>query len=85
MPARTALAHRSGSGGDAFGSVVADQTLEVGETRVAVPQLILRDEMEGRGGLVGMDVLRGTILTVRADPARSVIWQVPAAIDPRTK
>jgi hypothetical protein len=66
------------SGGDAFGSVVADQTLEVGGVRVAVRQLILRDEMEGRGGLVGMDVLRGTILTVSADPARPVIWQVPA-------
>jgi hypothetical protein len=45
--------------------------------RVPIPQLILRDEMEGRGGLVGMDVLRGTILTVSADPARAVIWQVP--------
>jgi hypothetical protein len=73
------------SGGDAFGSVVADQTLEVGEARVAVAQLILRDEMAGRGGLVGMDVLRATILTVSADPARPVIWQVPAANDAPTK
>lgn len=64
-------------GGEAFGSHVADQTLVVGEARVAVRQLIVRDHMDGRGGLVGMDVLRGTVLTVSADPARPVIWQVP--------
>jgi hypothetical protein len=73
------------SGGEAYGSVVADQTLLVGERRVAIPQLIVRDEMPGRGGLVGMDVLRGTVLTVSADPARSVIWQVPAATDMLTE
>jgi hypothetical protein len=74
--------HSTGKGvseGEAFGSAVADQTLMVGEARVPVPHLILRDQMEGRGGLVGMDVLRGTVLTVSADPARPVIWQVPAA------
>jgi hypothetical protein len=63
-------------GSEAFGSVVTDQTLRVGDARLSLDRLLVRDEMEGRGILVGMDVLRGTILTVSADPSRPVFWQV---------
>ncbi len=42
-----------------------------------MPRLVVIGDVDGRGILVGMDVLRGTILTVSADPARPVFWQVP--------
>jgi hypothetical protein len=29
-------------------------------------------------GMVGMDVLRGTVLACTADARRPVVWQVPA-------
>lgn len=64
-------------GSEAYGSDVADQTLLVGDARVPVGRLILRDEMEGRGILVGMDVLRGTVLAVNGDPNRAVFWMLP--------
>ena len=64
-------------GGEAYGAVVAGRTLLVGDARVSVPRLILRDEMDGRGILVGMDVLRGTVLAVSGDPSRPVFWMVP--------
>ena len=65
-------------GSESFGSVVTDQTLRVGDARLPLARLLVRDDMEGRGILVGMDVLRGTILTVSADPSRPVFWQVRA-------
>jgi hypothetical protein len=65
-------------GSESFGSVVTDQTLRVGDARLSLDRLLVRDDMEGRGILVGMDVLRGTILTVSADPSRPVFWQVRA-------
>jgi hypothetical protein len=74
---------RGVSGGEAFGSVVADKTLAVGGARVAIRRLILRDDREGPGMIVGMDVLRGTVLAVSEVPARPVLWQVPARTDPR--
>jgi len=65
-------------GSESFGSEVADQTLIVGDARIPVRRLILRDAMEDRGLLVGMDVLRGTVLAVNGDPAKPVLWVVPA-------
>jgi hypothetical protein len=29
-------------------------------------------------GMVGADVLRGTVLACAADPGRRVIWQIPS-------
>lgn len=69
---------RGVGGTESFGNVVTDQVLRVGEAQVPISRLIVRDDMAGRGILVGMDVLRGTILTVSADPARPVFWQLPA-------
>jgi hypothetical protein len=67
---------RGVGGGESFGAELRDQTLIVGETSLPLTTLIVSPEMDGRDGLVGMDVLRGTVLTVSGDPHRPVIWQV---------
>lgn len=72
---------RGVGGGESFGAEAQGQALRIGGATVPVPRLILRDEMEGRDILIGMTVLRGTILTVSADPERPVFWQVRAAAD----
>jgi hypothetical protein len=64
-------------GGQVVGSAVADQTLVAGGAPVNVPRLIVRESMDGQDGLVGMDVLRGTVLAVCADRAQPVFWLVP--------
>ena len=67
-----------GVGGSvALGSLVTERTLAVGGARIPVRRLILRDSMEDHDALVGMDVLRGTVLAVNADTARPVFWMVP--------
>ena len=67
---------RGVGGAESFGAEVPGQTLIVGEARLPLATLIVSPEMDGRDGLVGMDVLRGTVLTVSGDPHRPVIWQV---------
>jgi hypothetical protein len=67
---------RGVGGGESFGAAVRGQTLIAGEARLPLATLIVTPEMDGRDGLVGMDVLRGTVLTVSGDPHRPVIWQV---------
>lgn len=67
-----------GVGGDeAFGSEVTDRVLLVGDARLPVPRLILRETTRVAQGLVGMDLLRGTVLAASGDLQRSVIWLVP--------
>ena len=79
---RVAAGHGVG-GGEIVGSVVEERTLVVGDARVPVPRLIVRDEMGDHDGLVGMNVLRGTVLAVRGDRARPVFWLVPGLADGR--
>jgi hypothetical protein len=67
---------RGVGGSESFGAELRGQTLIVGEARLSLATLIVSPEMDGRDGLVGMDVLRGTVLTVSGDPHRPVIWQV---------
>jgi hypothetical protein len=67
---------RGVGGGESFGAELRGQTLIVGEASLPLATLVLSSEMDGRDGLVGMDVLRGTVLTVSGDPHRPVIWQV---------
>ena len=64
-------------GGPVVGTVVEDRILRVGDVRLPVQRLLIRDEIDTMLGLVGMDVLRGTILVVAADRSRPVRWQVP--------
>ena len=68
---------RGVGGGVSVGTELTGQTLLVGGARLPVQSLIVGPEMDGRDGLVGMDVLRGTVLTVSGDPDRPVLWQVP--------
>ncbi len=65
-------------GAPVVGTLVEDRILRVGDVRLPVRRLLIRDEIDTMLGLVGMDVLRGTVLVVSADRSRPVRWQVPA-------
>jgi len=69
------------SGTKVMGEVVNNQALRVGDVRLAVPALLVRDGMKPPLGLVGMDVLRGTVLVVGANPREPVRWLVPATVE----
>ncbi len=64
-------------GGRVVGSDVGERVLLVGDVRIGLRRLVVRDEMESPPGLVGMDVLRGTALICSADVRRGVVWLVP--------
>lgn len=64
-------------GTQAVGASVTDQTLRVGEARLPIPVLTVRDHIEAHDAMVGMDVLGGTVLAVCAEHDRPVIWLVP--------
>ena len=67
-----------GVGGDpVLGSIVADRVLRIGDARLPVPHLLIRETIDTMGGLVGMDVLRGTVVAVAADRSRPIVWLVP--------
>ena len=59
------------------GAVVDERILRVGTAMFRVPGLLVRDEVGSMQGLIGMDVLRGTILVVSADDRRPVTWLAP--------
>ena len=65
------------SGADVVGSLAGSQVLEVAGHEVPVERLAVRDRMHDPQAMVGMDVLRGTVLACAADPRRAVVWQVP--------
>jgi hypothetical protein len=68
-----------GVGGPAVrGTLVGVHTLRVGAATFRVPGLLVRDEVGSMQGLIGMDVLRGTVLVVSADGRRPVTWLVPS-------
>ncbi len=76
------LIERSGggvSGADVRTSLGGRQQLHVAGRRITIGELYLRASMLEPHGLVGMDVLRGTILTAARDPSRGVVWQVPGS------
>jgi hypothetical protein len=86
---RDAVAGRSEAGGvgeqrlgggvfdsDVVGSLSGRAVLAVGAARLPVEDLAVRAPMHDPQGLVGTDVLRGTVLAVAADRARPVLWQV---------
>ena len=64
------------SGADYVGGSVGRQTLLVGGARVVIEDVHLREQMHEPQGLVGMDVLRGTVLTLATDLSRPVFWQI---------
>lgn len=65
------------SGTRVLGADAGARILRVGDARIPIPRLVVRDEMEGLPGLVGMDVLRGTALVCSSDADRGVVWLVP--------
>jgi hypothetical protein len=66
------------SGADYAGWSVGRQSLVVDGHRVPIPAVKVRQEMHDPQGMVGMDVLRGTVLTCAADLYRPVFLQVPS-------
>jgi hypothetical protein len=65
------------SGADVMAERLGPAVLSVGGVRLAVPDLAARSTMEGVQGMVGMDLLRGTVLACTADPTGRVVWQLP--------
>jgi hypothetical protein len=66
------------SGAAVMGWKAGEATLVVAGNEIRVASLAVRTTMPDPQGLVGMDVLRGTILAVAADSSRSVLWQIPS-------
>ena len=66
------------SGADVLAAKLGEATLVVGGEEVRVEELAVRGSMHDPQGMVGMDVLRGTVLTVAADLGQPVVWQLPA-------
>jgi hypothetical protein len=64
------------SGADVVGAIAGDQILVVGESEITVARLAVRRNMGYPPGLVGMNVLRGTVIAVDADPMGLVAWQL---------
>jgi hypothetical protein len=69
---------RGVGGGETFGIEVHGQQLAVGNARLPIPRLMVGEDGHGDAlGLVGMDLLRGTVLVVGADRDRLIEWLVP--------
>lgn len=65
------------SGADVMGGFAEAQTLIVSGKALPVARLAIRKGMEPPHGMVGMDLLGGTVLICGADQSRRVLWQVP--------
>lgn len=64
------------SGADYVGGSVGRRTIVVNGHRLEVPALDVRAQMHDPQGLVGMDILRRTVLACAADLSRPVFWCV---------
>ena len=62
---------------DVIGSSGGAQVLAVAGHDVPVEQLAVRETMHDPQGMVGADVLRGTVLACAGDRSRRVFWQIP--------
>jgi hypothetical protein len=63
-----------------MGRRVGPRSLRIGGeggTRIPIHDLVVRDGMEDPPGLVGADILRGTVLVFAAETARDVRWLIP--------
>jgi hypothetical protein len=65
------------SGADVVAGMAGPQILVVGDRELPIPDLAVREVMHDVDGLVGMDVLRGTVVAAAADATRPAIVQVP--------
>jgi hypothetical protein len=69
------------SGADVRASAGGPALVRVGGRRLPVAELYVRPSMIEPHGLIGMDMLRDTILVAAADPGRAVLWLVPPDAD----
>lgn len=67
---------RGASGAEVSGQVVPDQVVKVGETRFKLPSLLVREEMPEPPGIIGMDLLKGTVLVISPHPNDPVHWLI---------
>lgn len=65
------------SGVPIFGRPAGARHLHTGDVELPVSAVFLREMSEPPHGIVGMDVLHGTVLAVTADPRHRVLWQLP--------
>ena len=66
------------SGADVMAARLGPAVLTIGgDVRIPIPDLAARDAMEGVQAMVGMDILRGTVLACTADRTGRVVWQLP--------
>ena len=70
---------RGVGGTESFAADAGPGVLRIGPARVRVPSLLVREQKGNAPGVVGMDLLRGTVLAVRGDPQAPVLWLVPAS------
>jgi hypothetical protein len=64
------------SNADVIGSSGGAQVIAVAGRDVPVERLAVRETMHDPQGMVGADVLRGTVLACAADRTRRVVWQI---------
>ena len=67
------------SGAEVIGSSGGAQAVVVAGHDVPVARLAVREMMHDPQGMVGIDVLRGTVLACAADRSRRVVWQLPGS------
>ena len=65
------------SDADVLGSSGGAQVIAVAGRDVPVEQLAVRETMHDPQGMVGADVLRGTVVACTANRSRRVFWQIP--------
>jgi hypothetical protein len=65
------------SGADVIGSSAGAQVIVVAGHELPVEQLAVRETMHDPQGMVGMDVLPGSVVACAADRGRRVVWQIP--------
>jgi hypothetical protein len=51
--------------------------LSLGEAEVQLDEFVVREQGEGTDGQLGTDLLRGTVLLMRAEPATGLYWWHP--------
>ncbi len=73
-----AVSGRALGGRQMRAGVVEGARLQVGDAALRIGSLFVTAEAHGGvQGVIGMDLLRGTVLVVAADPERPVTWFVP--------
>ena len=61
------------SGADVLGVDAGPQVLRVGDQRIALPSVMVRESLDDLGGMLGMDALRGTVVVAGPDPDEPVL------------